>query len=121
MTWSTAATLSVGGPGIYAYKYRVNDGPWSAEVPRPEAGLAADPEPLPPIVLTGLQNGQSYTVYVLGKDSAGVWQSESRPTASRTWTVDAAVPAARHQRGPGQQPVRGQTRQCFPGRRGVVL
>ncbi len=90
VTWRTTATLTVGGPDIYAYKYRVNDGLWSEEVPRPGAGLAANPQPLPPIALTGLQNGESYTVYVLGKDSAGVWQSESRPTISRTWTVDTA-------------------------------
>ncbi len=91
VTWSTVATLSVGGPGVNAYKYRVNNGPWSAEVPAPGAGLTADSEPLPPIVLTGLQNGQSYTVYVVGKNSAGVWQSDSSPTVSRTWTVDAAA------------------------------
>jgi hypothetical protein len=91
VTWSTVATLSVGGPGIEAYKYRVNNGLWSAEVPGPQADPAADAEPLPPIVLTGLQNGQSYTVYVVGKDSAGVWQSEDSPTVSRTWTVDAAA------------------------------
>ncbi len=91
VTWSTVATLSVGGPGIEAYKYRVNNGPWSAEVPGAQAGLAVDSEPLPPIILTGLQNGQSYTVYVLGKNSAGLWQSESSPTVSRTWTVDTAA------------------------------
>ncbi len=90
VTWRTTATLTVGGPDIHAYKYRVNDEPWSEEVPRPEAGLAANPKPLPPIVLTGLQDGESYTVYVLGKDSAGVWQSESRPTISRPWTVETA-------------------------------
>jgi len=86
VTWSTVATLSVGGLDIDAYKYRVNNGPWSAEVPGPAVGLGS----LPPIVLTGLKNGQSYTVYVVGRNSAGVWQSESSPTASRTWTVDTA-------------------------------
>jgi len=91
VTWSTVATLSVGGTGVDAYKYRVNGGPWSAEVSAPGAGPAAEAEPLPPIVLTGLQNGQSYTVSVVGKNSAGVWQSESSPTASRTWTVDTAA------------------------------
>ncbi|RPJ80194.1 MAG: hypothetical protein EHM13_12430, partial [Acidobacteria bacterium] len=91
VTWSTVATLSVDGPGVNAYKYRVNHGPWSAEVPAPGAGLTAEAEPLPPVVLTGLQNGQSYTVYVVGKNSAGLWQSEDSPTVSRTWTVDAAA------------------------------
>jgi hypothetical protein len=46
-------------------------------------------EPLPPRADRSA-NGQSYTVYV-GKNAAGVWQSESSPTVSRTWTVDAAA------------------------------
>ncbi|MDB5304598.1 MAG: hypothetical protein JWM97_2147, partial [Phycisphaerales bacterium] len=32
-TTQNSATLSVGGPNLYNYKYRVNNGPWSAEVP----------------------------------------------------------------------------------------
>ncbi len=90
VTHRTSATLTVGGPDIYAYKYRINNGPWSQEVARPDAGPAGDPTPLAPIELANLQNGQSYTVYVIGKDSAGVWQDESSPTASRTWTVDTS-------------------------------
>ncbi len=90
MTWRTQATLTVGGPDIYAYKYRVNGGPWSAPVFRPGGGSAADPQPLPAIELTNLQNGQSYTVQVIGMNSAGVWQSENNPTASRTWVVDTS-------------------------------
>jgi hypothetical protein len=90
VTWRTDATLTVGGPDIDAYKYRINDGPWSAEVLRPDADLAGDPKPLPPIRLVNLQNGQSYTVYVVAKDSAGVWQDQNQPTAARTWTVDTS-------------------------------
>jgi hypothetical protein len=77
LTYRTDATLTVGGPGITDYKYSVNDpnGPWSEE-------RSVDV----PISLTGLQNGSSYTVYVLGKNSAGRWQTQ--PNASRTWTVD---------------------------------
>jgi hypothetical protein len=90
VTWRTYATLTVGGPDIYGYKYRVNGGPWSGEVIRPDADVAANPEPLPPIELTDLQNGQAYVVYVIGKDSAGFWQSEETPTASRTWVVDTS-------------------------------
>ena len=41
-----------------------------------------------PIELTGLENGQSYTVYALGKNTAGIWQTE--PAASQTWTVDTS-------------------------------
>ena len=90
VTWKTSATLTVGGPDIFAYRYRVNEGPWSAEILRPGAALPADPKPLAPIALTNLQNGQSYTVYVIGKDSAGIWQDVNSPTASRTWKVDTS-------------------------------
>jgi hypothetical protein len=41
-------------------------------------------------VLNNLTNGQTYTVYVIGKNSAGLWQGEDEPTASRTWTVDTS-------------------------------
>jgi len=79
----TSATLIVGGPAIVAYKYRVNGGAWSAETP-----VAT------PISLSGLSNG-SYTVYVIGKNSAGEWQDMNSPTASRTWTVDTITPSVR--------------------------
>jgi hypothetical protein len=90
VTWRTSAMLTVGGPDLLAYKYRVNNGPWSAEAVRPDAGTSVTPKPLPPMVLANLQNGQSYTVYVIGKDSTGLWQSESSPTVSRTWAVDTS-------------------------------
>jgi len=81
ITYHTNATLTVGGPGITHYKYCLNDagGPWSAERPVET-----------PITLTNLLNGRSYVVYVIGKNSAGVWQSEDSPTVSRTWTVDTS-------------------------------
>jgi hypothetical protein len=79
ITYRTNATLTIGGPGITNYKYRLNSEPWSEELP-------ADT----PIVLNNLLNGQTYTVYVIGKNSAGFWQSEDEPTASRTWTIDTS-------------------------------
>jgi len=80
ITWRTGALLTVGGPGITHYCYSLNNptGPYSAET-------AIDTL----ISLTGLSEGQSYTVYVKGKDSAGIWQTG--PTASRTWTVDTTA------------------------------
>ncbi len=90
VTWRAAATLAVGGPDLHGYRYRVNNGLWSSEVLRPDADLPGDPKPLPPIELTRLQNGRSYTVSVIGKDSAGVWQSEESPTVSGRWTVDTS-------------------------------
>jgi hypothetical protein len=77
LTYLTEATLFIGGPGITHYIYRVNDDPWSREI-------SVDV----PIELTNLLNGQSYTVYVIGKNSAGVWQSKENPTTSSTWTID---------------------------------
>jgi len=79
VTYHTYAILTVGGPGITHYKYSVNssNGPWSEE-------RSVDM----PIVLINLLDGQSYTVYVIGKNSAGIWQSRDNPAASHTWTVD---------------------------------
>lgn len=81
LTHRTTASLTVGGPGITHYKYSLNSpsGPWSSERAVSEA-----------ISLTGLVNGQSYTVYAVGRNSAGVWQSEESPTVSHTWTVDTS-------------------------------
>jgi len=79
ITYRNEAALTVGGPGITHYKWSLNDpnGPWSEEQPIDM-----------PIELMGLVNGQSYTVYILGKNSAGIWQEI--PTASQTWTVDSS-------------------------------
>ncbi len=77
VTYRTDATLTVGGPGITHYKYSFGDGPWSEELPVDV-----------PIQLANLANGESYIVDVIGKNSAGLWQSQSNPTASQAWTVD---------------------------------
>lgn len=81
VTYQTSATLLVGGPGITHYKYSINNplGPWSEERPVDM-----------PIELTNLINGQSYVVFVTGKNAAGVWQSEDNPAISRVWTVDTS-------------------------------
>jgi hypothetical protein len=70
-----SATLTVGGPGISNYIYRVNGSAWSGEAP-----VNA------PVVLSSLAPG-SYTVEVLGRNSAAVMQDASVPTVSKTWTV----------------------------------
>lgn len=84
-TYRNNATLQVGGKDLYAYRYRVNFGEWSAEIPVTNPGTAS--AVVPPIQLTDLPDG-TYTVYVEGKNSAGVWQPDDLATASRTWTVD---------------------------------
>ncbi|MCD6395112.1 MAG: lamin tail domain-containing protein, partial [Planctomycetes bacterium] len=78
-TWRTDATLTVAGPGISDYKYRLNGGAWSGEYPVNT-----------PIELSQLGNGESYTVEVIGKNFIGQWQSENAPGVSQTWTVDTA-------------------------------
>lgn len=79
----TSATLTVGGPGITHYRYSVNGGAYGSET------SVANP-----IVLTALANGP-YTVRVIGKNSASVWQSANAPTVSRTWTVNMSVAGIR--------------------------
>ncbi|MHC4439713.1 MAG: lamin tail domain-containing protein, partial [Planctomycetota bacterium] len=79
ITYRRDAMLTVGGAGITHYKYSLNSEPWSEELPVDV-----------PIVLDNLINGQTYTVYAIGKNSVGLWQSEDEPTASRTWTIDTS-------------------------------
>lgn len=77
-TYLTGASLTVGGPGITHYKFRVNDGAFSAEFPVNKS-----------IQLGGLTDGL-YRVSAIGKDSAGRWQEESKAVVSRDWTVDTS-------------------------------
>lgn len=74
-THLNTATLNVGGADITHYRYRVNNGAWSAD------RLVSQP-----ISLTALANGH-YTVYVVGRDSAGTWQADADATVSKTWAV----------------------------------
>jgi len=76
-TYRRDAALTVWGPGVTHYKYSLNspNGPWSEEHPTEV-----------PILLAGLGNGDSHTVYALGRNSAGVWREQ--PNSSATWTVD---------------------------------
>jgi len=85
VTSNDSATLTISGPGIVAFKYRVNDGPYSEEIPIADL-LAGEP-----LTLSGLTNG-TYVVSVIGMNSAGYYQDLADATVSRTWTVDAANP-----------------------------
>ncbi len=81
ITYQTNATLFVGGPGITHYKYSVNSlvGPWSEE-------RSVDI----PIEMKNLVNGESYVVFVISKNFAGLWQSEDTPAVSDLWTIDTS-------------------------------
>jgi hypothetical protein len=87
-TTNTSATLKIAGPGLYSYRWKLNNGPWSAEVQLTNNFLitATMFSNAVPITLTGLTNG-TYTVSVIGKDSAGYWQDTNSATVSETWTV----------------------------------
>ena len=78
------ASLNVGGTGITAYKYKLNNGAYSAEFP-----TAA------PINLSGLPNNSTNTIYVIGRNSAGVYQSVGNATTSKTWVVKTTIPKVR--------------------------
>ncbi len=69
------ASLTVGGTDITHYRYRLNNGTFGPETP-----VAT------PISLSSLANG-TYTVYVIGRNASGVYQDQSSPTISKTWTV----------------------------------
>ena len=88
ITSSPEAELTIGGPGIFSFLYRINEEPWSKEItigdPRDyESGQFTRSKT---IQLQGLQPGE-YTVYVRGRNFAGELQKESQATRSKTWTV----------------------------------
>ena len=74
-TRETNAALTVGGPGITHYRYRVNDGPLGGEHPIAE-----------PIRLATLAPGETL-IEVIGKNSAGAWQPLGQASRSKSWTV----------------------------------
>lgn len=106
-TGSTAATFTVGGPGLIAYKWRLDGGAWSSPV---TIGAGAVFDRTNPTVRTGtislseLTTGP-HTLEVLGMDFAGNWQdadpaktytgqAQFGPT-TRTWTVNPAATLVR--------------------------
>lgn len=74
------ATLIVGGPGIWTYRWRLDGGAWSTDVPLVPASvrnggvfIATMYDNPTPITLTNLLDG-SHTVEVIGQNSGGDWQ-----------------------------------------------
>jgi len=80
----TTATLTVGGMGITAYKYKLNNGAYSAEFPA-----------FAPINLSGLADNSTNTVYVIGRNSTGLYQDVTNATVSKTWVVKTSTSKVR--------------------------
>ncbi|HEX2749677.1 MAG TPA: lamin tail domain-containing protein [Verrucomicrobiales bacterium] len=101
---NTSAGFTVGGPGIVAYKWRLDDGAWSASIQIGDGGVLPRDTPTirqATLNLTNLTAG-AHTLEVLGQDMAGNWQDadparilEGLPQATpttRTWIVNTALP-----------------------------
>ncbi len=99
VTNSAAADFLIGGPGLIAYKWRLDGGAWSATIPIGNGAVFSRTVPTvrqAPLTLTGLAAG-AHTLEVLGQDFAGNWQDadpaktytgQPQFTATaRTWTV----------------------------------
>ena len=106
-TDQTTANFTVGGPGLVAYKWRLDGGTWSAPVQIGAGGLlvrGATTVRQSTIALSSLTAGV-HTLEVLGQDMAGNWQdndpartiggfAQATPTV-RTWTVETVAPLVR--------------------------
>ena len=82
------ATFVIGGPGIFAYRWRLDDGDWSPPIPIAPGEFPRDG----PIVRTATLElheltGGDHRLEVLGQDFAGNWQPEGAATV-RQWVVD---------------------------------
>ena len=87
VTNSTTAQLAFGGPGIFSFQYKINDGEWSEEIViGPFVGFnpVDPPARTATVELTDLAAG-NYQVAARGRDFAGNWQS--LPTLSPAWEV----------------------------------
>lgn len=108
-TPSTNASFLIGGPGIVAYKWRLDGGAWSAPVQIGTGGVF--PRTVGQAMVRqatlnlNLLAAGSHTLEVLGQDAAGNWQdadpartiaglAQAAPT-TRTWTVDPSFVAVR--------------------------
>ena len=83
-TRATSASLTVSGAGITHYRFKLNNGSYGAETP---VGTA--------ITLSGLSNGSSNVVSVIGKNTNSVWQSTNAATLSKAWIVNTSLPGVR--------------------------
>ena len=88
-TTSRTAELTIGGPGIFGYRYRINNGPWSEAFDIGDTGGLVPGSPTTrtaQILLSDLPDG-TYTVHVQGRTFASEWLPDV--TESRSWTIDS--------------------------------
>ncbi|MCA9264400.1 MAG: hypothetical protein KDA60_11150, partial [Planctomycetales bacterium] len=77
ITTETSATLAIGGPDLWGYRYRVDGGAWSSPVDVANPGTKE--QVIPSIELADLGPG-THQVVVLARTSPGVWHWQSTPT-----------------------------------------
>jgi hypothetical protein len=80
VTTETEAAFTVWGPGLTHFKYSLDNGDFSSEIPRSQNTFQ----------LPNLSRG-IHTLRVLGKNSAAAWQPFEAAT-SYTWTVNPSSP-----------------------------
>lgn len=83
-TFSTVAVLTIGGADITHFKYKLNNGAYSGEFPVTT-----------PLRFNSLPNGSTNTLYIVGRNSGGIYQSTATPTVSKTWIVNTSTPTVR--------------------------
>jgi hypothetical protein len=100
----TTASFTVGGPGVVAYKWRLDGGAWSAPIQIGDGGVMPRTGPIVRQATLALNNltAGAHTLEVLGQDMASNWQDndpartvEGLPQATattRTWTVNTGTP-----------------------------
>jgi hypothetical protein len=93
-TDQTNLTLRVAGPGVVAYRWKLNDAPWSPviQLTNGSGNYAITTNLFNPtnglIHLNGLTNG-NYTIRVIGQNSAGAWYDTNAPLV-RTFTINTS-------------------------------
>jgi hypothetical protein len=127
-----SASFTIGGPGIVAYKWRLDSGSWSAPI---QIGSGAVFPRTGPTVrtatlnLSSLGNG-SHTLEVLGRDAAGNWQDadpartleglpQQAPT-TWTWNVNPAQQLVRLNEIRSAEPVLPDQVELYNGGEGPV-
>ena len=81
LTNQRSANITVGGSGVTYYKYKLDAGSFG-----PETYISQS------IVLSNLSDG-THVFYVIGRNSAGTWQSELSASVF-VWTIDVTAPIA---------------------------